>query len=94
MLYIIDVIILEDIIHKKDILVYKMGFSHICDPPRFFFKNRALSLSYPYGALTAGKKLEKSLERFSEKSDYPPAPNSITNTRFCTSQSLLSFINV
>ena len=34
-------------------------FSPICDPPRFFFKNRALSLLYPYGALTTCKKLEK-----------------------------------
>ena len=41
----------------------KWGFSPICDPPRFFFKNRALSLLYPYGALTSGKKLEKSLEQ-------------------------------
>ena len=41
----------------------KMGFFPICDPPRFFFKNRALSLLYPYGALTSCKKLEKSLER-------------------------------
>ena len=37
----------------------KWGFSPICDPPRFFFKNRALSLLYPYGALTSSKKLEK-----------------------------------
>ena len=28
-------------------------------PPRFFFKNLALSLLYPYGALTSCKKLEK-----------------------------------
>ena len=35
----------------------------ICDPPRFFFKNRALSLLYPYGALTSCKKLEKTNER-------------------------------
>ena len=41
----------------------KWVFSSICDPPRFFFKNRALSLLYPYGALTSCKKLEKSLER-------------------------------
>merc|ERR1719494_225858 len=31
--------------------------------PRFFFKNRALSLLYPYGALTSCKKLEKTNER-------------------------------
>ena len=41
----------------------KWGFSPICDPPRFFFKNRALSLLYPYGALTSRKKLEKTNER-------------------------------
>ena len=29
-------------------------------------------------------KSEKSLERFSRKSDYPLTQNSITNTRFCT----------
>ena len=40
------------------------GFSPICDPPRFFFKNRALSLLYPYGALTSCKKLEKTNEQF------------------------------
>ena len=28
-------------------------------PPGFFFKNRALSLLYPYGALTSYKKIEK-----------------------------------
>ena len=41
----------------------KWGFSPICDPPRFFFKNRALSLLYPHGALTSCKKLEKNNER-------------------------------
>ena len=39
-----------------------MGFFPICDP-HDFFKNRALSLLYPYGALTICKKLEKSLEQ-------------------------------
>ena len=34
----------------------KMGFSPICDPTRLFFKNLALSLLYPYGALTSWKK--------------------------------------
>ena len=38
-------------------------FSLICDPPRFFFKNRALSLLYPYGALTSCKKFEKNNEQ-------------------------------
>ena len=37
-------------------------FPHLW-PPRFLFKNRALSLSYPYGALTSCKKLEKTNER-------------------------------
>ena len=41
-----------------------MGFSPICDPPRFFFKNRAQSLLYPYGALTSCKVSEKTNERF------------------------------
>ena len=35
----------------------KWGFFPIRDPPRFFFKNRALSLLYPHGALTSCKKL-------------------------------------
>ena len=35
----------------------------ICDLLRFFFKNRAPSLLYPYGALTSCKKLEKNNER-------------------------------
>ena len=35
-----------------------MGFPPICDPPRFS-QNLALSLLYPYGALTSYKKLEK-----------------------------------
>ena len=34
-------------------------FPPLCDPPRFFFKNLALSLLYPYDALTSLKKLEK-----------------------------------
>ena len=41
----------------------KWGFSPICDPQRFFFKIRALSLFYPYGAFTSCKKLEKNNER-------------------------------
>ena len=41
----------------------KCGFSPICDPPRFFFTNQALSLLYPYGALTSYKNLEKTNER-------------------------------
>ena len=31
--------------------------------PKIFFKNRALSLLYPYGALTSCKKLEKTNEQ-------------------------------
>ena len=34
----------------------KWGFTPICDPQRFFFRNRALSLLYTYGALTSCKK--------------------------------------
>ena len=37
-------------------------FPHLW-PPMIFFKNRALSLLYPYGALTSCKKLEKTNER-------------------------------
>ena len=38
--------------------------SPICDPKRFFFKNRALSLLYPYGAPHLhAKELEKTNER-------------------------------
>ena len=40
-----------------------MGFFPIYDPPRFLLKNRALSLFYPYGALTSCKKLEKTKEQ-------------------------------
>ena len=38
------------------------GFSPFVTP-QYFFKNRALSLLYPYGALTSCKKLEKTNER-------------------------------
>ena len=41
----------------------KWGFSPICDAIGFFFKNRALSILYPYSALTSCKKLEKTIER-------------------------------
>ena len=41
----------------------KMGFSPNLWPPRFFFKNRALSLLYHHGALTSCKKLEKTNEQ-------------------------------
>ena len=37
-------------------------FPHLW-PPKIFLKNRALSLLYPYGALTSSKKLEKTIER-------------------------------
>ena len=37
----------------------KNGVFPICDPPRIFFTNRALSLLYPYGTLTSYKKLQK-----------------------------------
>ena len=40
-----------------------MGFSPICDPPRFFFKNQILSFFYPYGALTSCEILENSDEQ-------------------------------
>ena len=33
----------------------KWGFSPICDPQDFFFKNQALSLLYHYGVLTICK---------------------------------------
>ena len=41
----------------------KMGCSLIYNPPRFFFKNRAMFLLYPYGDLTECKKLEKTNEQ-------------------------------
>ena len=53
----------RDMDKKTSKIPQKWGFSPICDPPRFFFKNRALSFLYPYGALTACKKLEKNNER-------------------------------
>ena len=39
------------------------GFPPFATPQIFFFKNRALSLLYPYGEQTSCKKLEKSIER-------------------------------
>ena len=49
---------------KTSKLPNKWGSSPIYDtPPRFFFKNRALSLLHPYGALTSGKIPEKSNEQ-------------------------------
>ena len=41
----------------------KRGVSPHLQTPKIFFLNRALSLLYPYGALTSCKKLGKSLER-------------------------------
>ena len=37
-------------------------FPHL-RPPKIFFKNWALSLLYPYGAITSCKKLEKNNEQ-------------------------------
>ena len=39
------------------------GFPPFTTPSRFFFKNPALSLLYPYGALTSCKILEKTNEQ-------------------------------
>ena len=47
---------------KTSKMPQKWVFFPICDPPRFFFKNWALSLLYPYGALTSCKKLENTNE--------------------------------
>ena len=57
-------------------------FPHL-RPPKIFFKNRALSLLYPYGALTSCKKLEKSLERSLRylKTDYGLRTDRWTNGR-------------
>ena len=51
-----------------------MGFPQIVTLQDFFFNNRALSLLYPYGALTSCKKLEKTNERSLRylKTDYGP----------------------
>ena len=38
----------RDMDKKRQKIPPKWGFSSIFDPPRFFFKNRALSLLYPY----------------------------------------------
>ena len=40
---------------KTSKIPQKWGLSPICEPQRFFFKNRALSLLYPYGALISCK---------------------------------------
>ena len=47
---------------KKHQKCPKNGFSPFVIP-KFFFKNRALSLLYPYGVLTSCKKLEKTNEQ-------------------------------
>ena len=59
---------------KTSKMPQKWGFSPICDPPRFFFKNRALSLLCPYGALTSCKKLDETNERSLRylKTDHGP----------------------
>ena len=44
---------------KTSKIPLKWVFSPICDVPRFLIKNQALSLLYPYGALTSCKKLKK-----------------------------------
>ena len=43
--------------------IQRWGFSPICDHPLYLFKNWALSLLYPYGALTSCKKLQKTNEQ-------------------------------
>ena len=48
---------------KTSKMPQKWGFSPICDSPRFFFKNRALSLLCTYGALNSCKKLDKTNEQ-------------------------------
>ena len=48
---------------KKIKITPKMGFFPYLWPPKIFFKNRALSLLYPYGTLTSCKKLDKTNER-------------------------------
>ena len=57
---------------KTSKIPQKWGFSPICDPSRFFFKNWALSLLHPSGTLTSCKKLEKTNERSPKhfKTDY------------------------
>ena len=48
---------------KTSKMPQKWGVSPMCDPAKIFFKNPALSLLYPCGALTSCKKLEKTNER-------------------------------
>ena len=50
-------------VQKTSKMPQKWGFSPICYPPRFFFKNSALSLLYPYGTPTSCKKIRKNNER-------------------------------
>ena len=56
---------------KKHQQYPKNGFSPNCDPSKIIFKNLALSLLYPYGALASCTKLEKtnglSLEIFKDR---------------------------
>ena len=52
----------------------KTGSSPIFEPQRFFFKIRALSFLYPYGAVTSCKKLEQTNEQSLRylKTDHGP----------------------
>ena len=52
--------------------------------PKTFFKNRALSLLYPYGALTSCKKLEKTNERSLRYSKTDGHTRTDTQTRAIT----------
>ena len=56
-------------------------FPPFVTPQDFFFKNRALSLLYPYGALTSCKKLEKTNEQFPRYLETDGRTNRRTNGR-------------
>ena len=59
---------------KTSKIPQKWGFPLFVTPPRLFFKNRALTLLYTYGAVTSCKKLEKTNERSLRdlKTDHGP----------------------
>ena len=62
------------------------GFPPFVTPQDFFSKNRALSLLYPYGALTSCKRLEQTNERSLRylKTDTQTHGHTDTRTRAIT----------
>ena len=58
---------------KTSKMPQRWGFPHLWHP-RFFFKNHALSLLYPYGALTSCKKIRKTVRAVLLEKGLPSDP--------------------